>query len=455
MAYSTSAYKGARQIVQKCLGLSPEQQLLVIADETTVEVAVVISEAAIEAGVPNTVIVVPRSIQRRIPHEQDLSLILSGAAREARALLTCVSGAPEYLPFRERILEAQWSARTRIGHMPYANVEVLELADVSMERLSADCHRLEMALARGRRLEMVSYAADGAAHQLSVDIGGWERLPVASDGIIDDGSWGNVPSGETYIAPLEGTAHGSVVINGSVPGRIIQPGQEIIFTFRDGRVADIDPLGSPTREWLFRTELDRARAAQDDNWKNLAEIGIGVNPKVKRLTGNMLYDEKASGTAHIALGSNTFMGGNVDSKIHCDMVTKAPTILVDGKMIMERGTIAVSDADWRQDYRQIHLSSNTLTKETPVGRSGAEAAIADDGRLKLVLRPETGRISACYVGDDKTARLAGELYRRLPEDKGWVSIAKLAADTNLSLQVVRQVSQVMDDYGLVKFQQTP
>ena len=53
------------------------------------------------------------------------------------------------------------------------------------------------------------------------DIGGWDRLPVASDGIIRDGAWGNVPSGETYIAPMEGTAEGQVLINGSIPGLVL------------------------------------------------------------------------------------------------------------------------------------------------------------------------------------------------------------------------------------------
>ena len=135
-------------------------------------------------------------------------MLAQKAAQDARAILTCVNADPECLPFRQRILETHWTAHTRIGHMPGATSEVLKLADVDFEQLVHSCWCVEIALARGRTLEFISYDCEGAAHSLTADIGGWERLPVASDGVISDGAWGNVPSGETYIAPIEGTAAG-------------------------------------------------------------------------------------------------------------------------------------------------------------------------------------------------------------------------------------------------------
>ena len=211
---------------------------------------------------------------------------MQGLAQQARGILTCVNAQPDGFPFRDRILETHWSARTRFGHMPGATLDVFDLADVDLERLIADCHAVELALARGRQLELITYAPDGKAHTLTADIGGWERLPVASDGVITDGAWGNVPSGETYIAPVEGSAEGTVAITGSLPGRVLAPGECLVLRFRDGRLVQVEPEGSPAARWLDERQIQNAKAKGDLNWSNLAEIGIGLNPKVTQLTGN-------------------------------------------------------------------------------------------------------------------------------------------------------------------------
>lgn len=446
-----AAFTGAQQVIRRCLGLVPGQELLVFVDETTVEVATVIAEAAYSLEIPHTLILVPVALQRRIPHEIDLSLLTVGVAKEARAILTCVNGEPDCLPFRDHILKTQWSARTRIGHMPGASLEVLESANMNFDRLIADCRRLEVALARGRTLDFTSYAADGTQHYLTVDINGWERLPVASDGVISDGIWGNVPSGETYIAPVEGSAEGSVVINGSIPGLLIDPDSaaEIVLHFEQGRMVRIEPPDSPTAHWLHKTQIEIAQAKGDQNWSNLAEIGIGVNPAVDRLTGNMLFDEKAAGTAHVALGSNTFMGGTVDGVIHCDMVVNQPTIVIDGKIVLDHGKLRVNEADWRENYQQISLADSPMRSAIAVARSGVETTASIDGRLQRILRPEPGRVSNCFVGDDETARLAYDLDRCLPDEGGWVSIKKLTSRTRMKHEMTQQVLHVMWDYGLI------
>jgi hypothetical protein len=127
-----SVESGARQLVQQCLGLKPNQQLVLLLDETTVETGVAIAEAAESLGVSHTAILIPVSLQQQIPRRRDLSLPAQGAIREARAILTCLNPSPECLPFRRYILETHWTARTRIGHMPGASLEVLKLAGVDL-----------------------------------------------------------------------------------------------------------------------------------------------------------------------------------------------------------------------------------------------------------------------------------------------------------------------------------
>jgi len=450
MSTDPSIQAGARQIVRHCLGLDPGQDLIIFVDETTLETGVTIAEAAVRLGVPHTLIFVPVSIQRRIPHEIDLSLLTQGAARQARAILSCVNAQPECLSFRERLLESQWSARTRIGHMPGATLEVLQLASVDLERLVADCQCVECAMARGEKLELTSFTPDGVPHRLTADIGGWERLPVASDGVIHDGVWGNVPSGETYIAPIEGTAQGSVSITGSIPGRVLPPGEAFVLHFKRGRMVRIEPERGAAVQWLEQTQIQKAKAKGDRHWSNLAEIGVGLNPGVAQLSGNMLFDEKAAGTAHIALGSNSFMGGRVRSAIHCDLVVHRPVLAIDGKTILDHGRLRFVPAEWREDWTRVTLHNSPLSGAGAVARSGVQARRSDDGRLQRVLRPASGRVSGCFVGDDETAQFAAMLYELLPDEGDWLPIEELAGYAGLPPDVVRRTLHVMSGYELIR-----
>jgi aminopeptidase len=450
MSSEPSILAGARQIVQQCLDLKPSQQFVLLADETTVEPAVAIAEAAESLGVSQTIVLVPLAIQRRIPAESDLSFPAQRAAREARAILLCVNPEPECMPFRKRILETHWTAHAKLGIMPGASLEALKLADVDLDQLTADCRNIEIAMARGKTLELISYATGDTPHSLTVDVGGWERLPVASDGIINDGAWGDVPSGETYIAPMEGSAEGSIVVNGSLPGMVLGPNTEMVLSFEGGRLTRITPADKPPARWLHNTQIAKAQAAGDLNWSNLAEIGIGLNPAMEHLTGNMLLDEKAAGTAHIALGSSFFMGGMVDASIHCDLVTQRPTIHIDGKPIVERGHLAYVESEWHQHYSRVSLEGSPLQAAAKVARSGVQADRASDGRLQRVLRSEPGRVSACYVGNPETARMAHMLYTLIPDRDEGVSLQELARRGKMDVGVTRRVLHILWQYDLVK-----
>ncbi len=65
----------------------------------------------------------------------------------------------------------------------------------------------------------------------------------------------------------------------------------------------------------------------------IAELGIGLNHAV-RPRGHVLLDEKAGGTAHVAIGRNTGpYGGDNEATIHIDCVFAAPEVEVDGRPI--------------------------------------------------------------------------------------------------------------------------
>jgi leucyl aminopeptidase (aminopeptidase T) len=162
---------------------------------------------------------------------------------------------------------------------------------------------------------------------LSMSIEGreWEE----DTGIVrEPGTFTNLPAGEAYLAPLEGTAAGRMVIDGSCAGVGVVR-QPITIEVAAGLATDI----SGGRE---AESLKKLIAPFGEKGRNIAELGIGTNDKAK-LVGSTLEDEKVLGTVHIALGDNRSMGGKVAVASHLDLIIKAPTLIVDGKEIIKAG----------------------------------------------------------------------------------------------------------------------
>ena len=72
----------------------------------------------------------------------------------------------------------------------------------------------------------------------------------------------------------------------------------------------------------------------------VAEFGIGTNDAA-HISGYALEDEKVLGTTHVALGNNVSFGGSNDVPIHLDAVVYKSTVEIDGKLILDRGKLAI------------------------------------------------------------------------------------------------------------------
>jgi len=159
------------------------------------------------------------------------------------------------------------------------------------------------------------------------------REAHASSGVFrDKGLYGNLPTGEAYLAPLEGRSNGVVVVDGSMAsvGMVDEP---IRITVRDGYATDITG-GESARRLIALLE------PHGKDGRTVAEFGIGTNDKAI-LTGVILEDEKVMGTIHIAFGDNKSMGGSVRVASHLDGLVKQPTVWFDDRIIMEGGTLLV------------------------------------------------------------------------------------------------------------------
>jgi leucyl aminopeptidase (aminopeptidase T) len=167
---------------------------------------------------------------------------------------------------------------------------------------------------------------------ITMDISGRKALP--SKGLFHKkGESGNLPTGEAYIAPLEGKSNGVFVVDGSMSGVGVIDKKPITIQVENGFATNISG-------GVQAKKLDAILNKYGKFARNIAEFGIGTNDKAK-LSGIILEDEKVMGTIHIALGDNKSMGGNVDVPIHLDGIVKKPTVYFDGKVIMKNGKLLV------------------------------------------------------------------------------------------------------------------
>lgn len=449
MEASEEVISAANTVLTACLALPPGSDIVIIADETTRPTVDAFMAAAVQLELCPTLVYY--SIQTQLALQtQGLKAHHSALLDPAVAVLICLSGSPACLPFRDHVRQAALNASCKVAHMPGITPETLILANVDYATITARCELLALALAKGQQLEIVTQDSLGNQHRLRVPLDPWRRLPMVSNSIIQRGSWGNIPPGETYIAPPEGQAHGSIVINGSLPGYVLATNEELILHFDKGRLVRWSPTSSPAAIHLLNTQIEPARKAGDPNWSNLAEIGLGVNDRIQQLTGRPLLDEKKYGSLHIAIGDSTDMGGKVKAQIHCDMVVLSPTVMIDDKVIITQGKIIIAPEDWYEDHRQLQAPSWWLPT-LPVICTAIDGQIDDRLHLYRLWDTSAGKVCSVQVGLDHTSAAAGKIYRILRDRGQPTRIGDLIAQAPAADPAqLLQLTYLLQQYALIK-----
>jgi leucyl aminopeptidase (aminopeptidase T) len=308
----------AQTALTACMGISRDERLLVVCDPPCVDVG----EAFLRAGAHlarETVMVqiTPRGLDGEEPPEPvgawlgqfdvavmptSMSLTHTKARRDA-----CAAG-------------------TRVATLPGITSEIFVRTMRTDWRALAERTRVFAARLNSATTVRITTAA-GA--DLTFETGG--RKARSDDGDYRKrGVFGNLPAGEAYLAPLEGTARGRLVADGSFPlaGLLRTP---LVVEVRDGLAQAVS--GNPCSREL-RKVFDRI----GPDARNVAEFGVGTLDTA-RISGNVLEDEKALGTIHIALGNNASMGGRVTAPVHLDAVVRKPSVWLDGALWMRDGVV--------------------------------------------------------------------------------------------------------------------
>jgi leucyl aminopeptidase (aminopeptidase T) len=313
-----SMLQGARIVVEVCMGVRKGEKVLVITDPPRSRIAEAIAGVARERGAEVTLICMP--VGQR--HGQEPPEPVALAMPYFDVIIAPTTYSLTHTQARLRACEAG----ARVATMPMITEEMMRggamLADyLEVAKLTK---RVAAALDRASKVEVTTEAGTN----LSFSIEGRKAHP--DTGLFHrPGDFGNLPAGEAFIAPVEGTGEGTVVVDGSMLDDV-SGGVEI--TIKKGVAQRISgPLARKLTQ-LLREAGPKSR--------NLAEFGIGTNPKA-RLIGNVLEDEKVLGTCHVALGDNSTFGGRVKAGSHIDGIFKSPTVKLDGKTVMKNGRLMI------------------------------------------------------------------------------------------------------------------
>lgn len=194
------------------------------------------------------------------------------------------------------------------------NNSIYEALSIDFKKLKARTTELVDTLKDSKQVTI--YSKDNNALSFSIENRQWYK---------DDGT-GDIPCGEVFIAPIEDSAQGKILI----PQVIIDSEKyfDVILEFKDGKLAS---CSSPTL-------LEYIKSFPGDN-DLIAEFGIGLNENVKNLIGCAVIDEKCIGTAHIAIGMNDLFGGKNSSPLHLDFIFQPVKIYVDDSLLMDGGKL--------------------------------------------------------------------------------------------------------------------
>ncbi len=306
-------------LIRDCLDLNPSEEVLVICNPITEELGALLRINAQGEGGEATLAV----ISERESHAAEPPKAVAAAMLVADIVVAPTIQSISHTEARRAATEAG----VRIASMPGVTGEMLARV------MGADLRLLRKRGASvGRTLGAGAEARITCERGSDLRLGLMDRTAIVDAGALNmRGAFGNIPCGEAFIAPLEGTTEGTLVVDGSIAaiGKLAKP---VELTVREGRLTEATGAdGSHLMGLLTEHGVDGT---------NVAELGIGTNESAI-LTGNILEDEKILGTAHVAFGASAAIGGTVQVPIHLDCVMLRPTVEIDGAPVVHAGELVV------------------------------------------------------------------------------------------------------------------
>jgi leucyl aminopeptidase (aminopeptidase T) len=308
----------AESLLKTSLAAKPSEKLLIITDVATYPIGRAFFEAGLKVGAESILTV----MKERTRHGEEPPSLVAEAWESCDIFIAPT----KYSLSNTQARKAANQAGARGATMPTITTAMFKTGAITADcsKVSSLCERMGALMDKASEARVTS----GAGTDITMSIMG--RLKGRDTGLLrKPGDFGNLPAGEVYVAPVEGTAEGTLVFDGSIAsvGVLKKP---VVVTVKEGFATNI--TGGPEAK-KFNMLLS---SVQKKEAYNVAELGVGCNPKA-RLIGNPLEDEKVLGTVHVALGDNSTIGGNVQAGIHLDGILLKPSLFLDREQVIKNG----------------------------------------------------------------------------------------------------------------------
>jgi leucyl aminopeptidase (aminopeptidase T) len=329
MSWNWKMMKGARRLVEVCAAAKPGEKALIVADTQTMGPAQAIAAAAYERDLD----VVLTQIPDLEIDETELPSMVAKAMQEADIVfMATVMGHGHTTATREALEHGARVLLLEQIHHEQMLTEGALFADFAKQR--PEVRAFAQAFTEADEARVTS--TFGTEIRMSLK----GRTGNAHDCIVETpGTFAGVPNIEANGAPVEGSAEGVIVADGSLPhfgiGLLREP---IRLTVRNGSVVKTE--GGREARILERIWAE----TNDPNVYNIGQIAVGLNPEAKEVNGILIHDHGVYGSMHFGIGTSANLGGGLKATTHFDVIFTGASLWLDGVQVLDNGRPMI--ANW-------------------------------------------------------------------------------------------------------------
>jgi len=323
---------GARNAINVCLRLKPEERITIITDTATREIAAALQTEVERVGSDYSLFVLEHHARRPLKFMPEI--ILDDLARSQVSIFAAQTQ-PGELTARTQMTGVVNSHRIRHAHMVNINRQIM------LEGMRADFLKVddlsERLVERARKAERITCKTPHGT-EFEAELSPKLRW-LKTSGIITRDKWGNLPGGEIFTAPMN--PNGVFVVDGVVGDYLCErfgdlESNPLTIEVENNRIRSLKSENKDLRDEF------RAYTNTDENSNRVGEFAIGTNTACTHVIGHILQDEKIPGV-HIAFGHPyaEHTGADWISKTHIDCVGRDFDIWFDGQQVMQGGKFLV------------------------------------------------------------------------------------------------------------------